>query len=152
MSGSHLIRRLRNLDLESSEELELSTDPGPPKSPTKSPTKTKSSVSRSSAFHPYNLSASSAKEAASSAFHPYNLSASGMLHIMFCFKKNPFSYRLGNNKPKIKTFLLDFCFANVAVFFLHSYNGADESKLFCHFRTRWSYIHAEESSESSRCL
>ena len=134
MSGSHLIRRLRNLDLESSEELELSTDPGPPKSPTKSPTKTKSSSLRPSAFHPYNLS------------------ASGMLHIMFCLKKKPFSYRLGNNKPKIKTFLLDFCFANVAVFFLHSYNGADESKLFCHFRTRWSYIHVEESSESSRCL
>lgn len=58
MSGSHLIRRLRNLDLESSEELELSTDPGPPKSPTKSPTKTKSSSLRPSAFHPYNLSAS----------------------------------------------------------------------------------------------
>ena len=69
MSGSHLIRRLRNLDLESSEELELSTDPGPPKSPTKSPTKTKSSSLRPSAFHPYNLS------------------ASGMLHIVFCFLK-----------------------------------------------------------------
>ena len=72
MSGSHLIRRLRNLDLESSEELELSTDPGPPKSPTKSPTKTKSSSLRPSAFHPYNLS------------------ASGMLHIMFCLKKTHF--------------------------------------------------------------
>jgi len=77
MSGNGLTRRLRKLDLESSEELEVSANPSPPKSPTKPSTKTKSSVSRSSAFHPYNLSASSAKEAASSAFHPYNLSASG---------------------------------------------------------------------------
>ena len=96
MSGSHLIRRLRNLDLESSEELELSTDPGPPKSPTKSPTKTKSSSLRPSAFHPYNLS------------------ASGMLHIMFCFKKNPFSYRLG---PQDQDIFARFLFCQRCSFF-----------------------------------